>query len=55
MRPLSGALLSPYVPASVTRGALVAHRHSFVHPRCRTSQYRRTYVPLSASLWNDQA
>ena len=36
----------------VTRGALVAHRHSF-DPRCRTSQYRRSFVPLSVSLWND--
>ena len=30
MHPLSGALPLPYVPARVTRGALVAHRHSFV-------------------------
>ena len=43
----------PFVPARVTRGALVAHRHSFAPPRCMTSQYRRTYVPLSVSLWND--
>ena len=42
----------PYVPARVTRGALVAHRHSFAHPHCSTSQYRRTFVPLSVSLWN---
>ena len=41
------------MPASVTRGALVAHSHSFAPPRCRTSQYRRTFVPLSVSLWND--
>ena len=40
----------PYVPARVTRGALVAHRHSFAPPRCRTSQYRRLFVPLSVSL-----
>ena len=53
MHPLSGALPLPYVPARVTRGALVAHRHSFVPPRCRTSQYRRSFVPLSVSLWND--
>ena len=53
MHPLSSALLLPYVPARVTRGALVAHRHSFAPPRCRTSQYRRTFVPLSVSLWND--
>ena len=53
MHPLSGALPLPYVPARVTRGALVAHRHSFAPPRCRTSQYRRTFVPLSVFLWND--
>ena len=48
--PLSGALPLPYVPARV---ALVSHRHSFALPRCRTSQYRRTFVLLSISLWND--
>ena len=41
------------MPARVTRGALVAHRHSFAPPRCRISQYRRSFVPLSVSLWND--
>ena len=41
----SGALPLPYVPVRVTRGALVAHWHSFAPPRCRTSQYRRTFVP----------
>ena len=47
--------LAVYVPARVTRGALVAHRHSFAPPiaRCKTSQYRRSIVPLSVSLWND--
>ena len=53
MHPLSGALPLPYVPARVTRGALFAHRHSFAPPRCWTSQYRRSFVPLSVSLWND--
>ena len=52
MHPLSGALPLPYVPACVTRGALVAHRHSFAPPCCRTYQYRRSFVPLSVSLWN---
>ena len=50
---LSGALPLPYVPARVTRGAFFAHRQSFAPPRCRTSQYRRSFVPLSVSLWND--
>ena len=53
MNPLSGALPLPYVPASVTRVALVAHRRSFEPPRCRISQYRRSFVPLSVSLWHD--
>ena len=53
MHPLSSALPLPYVPASVTRGALLAHRYSFAPPRCRISQYRRSIVPLSVSLWND--
>ena len=34
-------------------GALVAHRHSFAPPHCRTSQYRRSFVPLPVSLGND--
>ena len=53
MHPLSGALPLPYVPARVTPSAMVAHRHSFAPPRCRTSQYHRSFVPLSVSLWND--
>ena len=53
MHPLSGVLPFPYVPALVTRGALVAHRHSFALPRSRTSQYRKTFVPISVSLWKD--
>ena len=53
MHPLSGALPLPYVPARVTRLALVAHRDSFTPPRCWTSHYRRTFVPLTVSLWND--
>ena len=52
MHTLSGALPLPYVPARVTSCALVAHGHSFAPPRCRTSQYHRTIVPLSLTLWN---
>ena len=37
----------------VGKCALIAHRHSYGPPRCRTSQYRRTLVPLSVSLRND--
>ena len=53
MHHLSGALSLPYAPARVTRADLVTHIHSFALPCCRTSQYHRTFVPLSVSLWND--
>ena len=46
MHPLSGARV-------FTRGALVAHRHSFAPPRCRTCNYGRSFVLLLVSLWND--
>ena len=51
--PLCGVLPVPYVPVRVTRGALIAHRYTIAPPRCRTSQYRRTFIPLPVSLWND--
>ena len=55
VHPLNGALPGPYVSVQVTRGALIAHRFTYALPRCRTSQYRRTFIPLSVSLWNDLA
>ena len=51
MHPLNGALTRPYVPVRVTRSAMVTHRYIHAAPRCRTSQYRRTFFPL----WNDLA
>ena len=53
IHPLYGALHLPYVPVHVTRCAVIAHRYTYAHLRCRTSQYRRTFIPLSVSLWND--
>ena len=53
MHPLCGALPVPYVPVLVTHSTLIAHKYTNVPPRCKTSQYRRTYIPLSVSLWND--
>ena len=53
MPPLYGALPGRYVSERVTLGALVAHRFTYAPPRCRTSQYRRTFIPLSVSLCND--
>ena len=44
-----------YSIVQVTRGALVAHRYTYPPSRCRTSQYRWTFVHLSVSLWNDLA
>ena len=59
---LNGALPGPYVPARVSRGALarppivlVAHRYTYAPIRCRTSQYGKTFIPISVSLWNDLA
>ena len=43
----------PYVPVRVTRGAVIAHRFTNVPPRCRTSQYSRTFISFSVSRWND--
>ena len=37
----------------VTRGTLIALRYTYEPPRGRTSQFRRTLIPLSLSLWND--
>ena len=51
--PLYGALPVPYVPVRVTRGAVIAHRYTYAPPRCRTSQYHRTFIPSSVYLWND--
>ena len=55
VHPLNGAQPGPYVPVWVTSGALVALRYTYAPPRCRTSQYSRTFIPLSVSLWNDLA
>ena len=53
MHPLCGALPVPYVPVRVTRSALIVYRYTYAPPRYRTSQYRRTFTPLSVSLWNN--
>ena len=46
MHPLYGALPMPHVPVRVTRGAVIAHRYTYAPPRCRTSQYHRTFISL---------
>ena len=55
MHPLNDALPGPYVPVQVTHSSLATHQLTYVPPRCRASQYRRTFVTLSVSLWNDLA
>ena len=50
MHPLHGALPVPYVSVRVTRGALVTHRYTYAPPRCRTTQYHSTFIPISVSL-----
>ena len=51
MHLLYGVLPVPYVPVRVTRGAVIIHRNTYAPPRCRTSQYRRTFIPCQF-LWN---
>ena len=53
MHPLCGALPVPYVPVRVTLGAVIPHRFTYAPPRRRTTQYRRTFIPLSVSQWNN--
>ena len=50
MHPLYGALAVLCVSVQVTRSASIAHRYTYAPPRCRTSRYRRTFIPLSVSL-----
>ena len=60
MHPLNGALPGPYMAGRVTRSALVEQQDfcsllnsgTFVPFR---TQYSRTFVPFSMSLWNDLA
>ena len=41
------------MPVRVAHGALVTHWYTYAFPCLRTSHYRRTFIPLSVSLWND--
>ena len=53
MHPLYGDSPWTYVPVRVTLGDVVAHRYTYSIPRCRFSQYHRTFIPLSVSMWNN--
>ena len=50
LHPLYGALPVPYVPVRVTGGAVIPHEYTNAPPRCRTSLYSRTFIPISVSL-----
>ena len=52
MHALCDALPVPYVPVRVTRGAVIA-QVQLCTSTLRTSQFHRTFIPLSVSLWND--
>ena len=45
----------PHVAVRFTRGALVAHWYTYALLYPAVPQYRKTFIPLSASLWNDLA
>ena len=55
MHPLYCALLIQSVPLWVTLGALAGYRYTYAPPRCRTSQYRLTFIFLAGPLSNDLA
>ena len=55
MHSLCGALPVPFVPVRVTRGPVIAHRYTYEIPRCRTSQFSRTFILLSIFLRNDHS
>ena len=48
--PFYGALPVPYVPVRFTHCAVIAHWFTYASPGGRTSQYRRTFIPLSISV-----
>ena len=52
----NGALPVPYMcQCTYAVPCMVAYWYTYATPRCRTSQYCRTFIPLSVSLWNDLA
>ena len=62
---LNGAFPGPCVSVLIARSALVAHRYTYAPPRCRTSQYLRTFISsqcpsgtilqaLSSMVWDSR-
>ena len=46
VHPLNGALPGPYVPARVTRGALVAHRYTYAQPSLQNLAVQQDFYSL---------
>ena len=53
LHPVYGALPVSYVPVRVTRGSVIEHQFTYAPPHCSTSQYSRTFINFSVSLWNN--
>ena len=53
MHPLYSALPVQCVPVHVASCAEIANRYVYSPRRCRTSEYGKTFIPLSVSLWNE--
>ena len=53
MHPLYGALPVPYVPGRVTRGALVAHRYTYMRLLAAEPYSTASLLFPLQSLWND--
>ena len=54
MHPLHGAITVLHVPMLVILSAVIAHRYTYgCLARYRTSQYHRTFIAPTVSLWND--
>ena len=51
--PLNGKLPDFFQPARVTRYSLRANSLAFVAVRCSTEQYKRSFIPATAGLWNE--
>ena len=44
--------LSHFVAARNARASAAFGELALVHPRCRTDQFRRSFLPAAGSLWN---
>ena len=50
--PLHSELPDSFQPARFTRYALRANTRAFREVRCNTNQYKRSFIPAAARLWN---